>query len=134
MWCFRPEGRGGVLDGTLRRAFGACVSPPPARVRSARFAASPRPPCAAVGEVSSPMRENAADCGISQAAVATWWVAQALLLRAIVREWFVDAVCRLVDFEVVIVVLDSLGPRYRHHAIALGEADHSHTLGGATKA
>ncbi len=58
----------------------------------------------------------------------------ARLLRAIVREWFVDAVNRLVDLEVVIVVFDSLGPRNRHHAIALGEADHSHTLGGASKA
>jgi len=85
------------------------------------------------GTLSSPVRENPVDCGISQAAVATWWVARALLLRTLVSGRRVDAVSRLVGLEIIIFHLERVGPRDRHHAIFLGEPNHSHTLGRTTK-
>jgi len=73
-WGRRPGlvGRGARTCGTLRRAFGACVSPPPARVRWARLGASPRPLCAVVGGESTPRRETAAGCCASSAAAESW--------------------------------------------------------------
>ena len=68
MRCSRPEGRGVVLDSTLRRAFGACVSPPSARVRWARLGANLRPLCAAVSGESSTLGPIAADRGRAPAA------------------------------------------------------------------
>ena len=67
-----PRGRGARTRGTLRRAFGACVSPPPARVRWARLGASLRTHCAVVGGESTPRRENAADCCRSPATADSW--------------------------------------------------------------
>ncbi len=73
-WGLRPDlaRRGVVLDSTLRRAFGACVSPPSARFRWARLGASLRPLCAAVGGESTPRRDNTAGCGASTAVAGSW--------------------------------------------------------------
>jgi len=71
-WCFRTEGRGVVLDSTLRRAFGACVSPSPARARWARPGTTPRPPRAVGGGESTSRRENDAGCDASLAAAGSW--------------------------------------------------------------
>jgi hypothetical protein len=61
-----------VLSSTLRRAFGACVSPPPACVRWARLAASLRPHRAVVGGESTPSGESTAGCDASPAAAESW--------------------------------------------------------------
>ena len=56
----------------------------------------------------------------------------ARLLRALGSGPLVSVVYHLFGFKVVILVLNSLRPRDLHHAIALGEAYHPHTLGGTT--
>ena len=48
--------------------------------------------------------------------------------------WIVDAINSLLDIEALLIVLDGLGPRHRHHSVSLIQAYDTHTLGGETEA